>query len=221
MTDNFKLIKEFIQLQWDGQFDSLTDMFYTVEIISRSKDNTNTKSHKFKTYYIKNMSDFDKYENEIKLLCDALHARAYVSVNAKSWRKATLSTMAEYANRIAQDNFDKSYSVFDSCAAKYVERVSQLWIVDVDKEDADKYNLSVDDLVDNYINVIESCKPKKKIITVIPTKTGKHIITHPFNTAEFITELADLASCNKTDKITSIDDIIKKNNNTLLYENIK
>jgi len=221
MTDNFKLIKEFIQLQWDGQFDSFTDAFYTVEIISRSKDNTNTKSHKFKAYYITNMSDFDKYENEIKLLCDALQARAYVSVNAKSWHKITLNTMAEYANRIAQDNFDKPYSVFDSCAAKYVERVNQLWIVDVDKEDADKYNLSVDDLVDNYINVIESCKPKKKIITVIPTKTGKHIITHPFNTAEFIMELMNLTSCNKTDKITSIDDIIKKNNNTLLYENIK
>jgi len=34
--------------------------------------------------------------------------------------------MAEYADRIAHDNFEKPYSVFDSCAAKYVERADQL-----------------------------------------------------------------------------------------------
>ena len=215
MTDNFKLIKDFVQSQWCGQFDSLTDLFYTIEIIGRVKDNANIKSHKFKTYYIKNMEDFDKYENEIKLLCDILQMRAYVSVNAKSLRKVTLNTMAEYANRIAHDNFNKPYSVFDSCAAKYVVRADQLWIIDVDKEDADNYSLNapmtVDDLVEYYIKIIESCEPRKKIVTVIPTKSGKHIITHPFNIIEF----GARAPRNKP-----IDAFVKKNNNTLLYENI-
>lgn len=215
MTDNFKLIKDFIQSQWCSQFDSFTDLFYTIEIIGRAKDNANIKSHKFKTYYIKNMEDFDKYENEIKLLCDTLQMRAYISVNAKSWCKVTLNAMAEYANRIAQGNFDKPNSVFDSCAAKYVERADQLWIIDVDKEDADNYSLNapmtVDDLVEYYIKIIESCEPRKKIVTVIPTKTGRHIITHPFNTVEF---------CNKAPHCKCMEGIIKKNNSTLLYENI-
>ena len=65
------------------------------------------------------------------------------------------SIIAQYANRVAHDNFDKSYSLFDSCAAKYVEHSEQLWIVDVDKEDIDINNISIDDLVDNYIKVIE------------------------------------------------------------------
>jgi hypothetical protein len=216
MTDNFKLIKEFIQSQFGGRFDSFTDVFYTVEIIGRTKDNAHIKSHKFKTYYIKNIEDFDKYENEIKLLCDTLQMRAYISINHKSFKQVTLNTMAEYANMIAQDNFDKPYSIFDSCAAKYVERSNQLWIIDVDKEDADHYSLNasmtVDDLVDSYIKIIESCEPKKKIVIVIPTKSGRHIITHPFNTVEFMHK----APCNKT-----IEGLIKKNNNTLLYENIK
>lgn len=216
MTDNFKLIKEFIQSQWCGRFDSLTDIFYTIEIIGRTKDNANIKSHKFKTYYIKNIEDFDKYENEIKLLCDTLQMRAYISVNAKSWRKVTLNTMAEYANRIAQNNFDKPYSVFDSCAAKYVERADQLWIIDVDKEDADWYSVNgeytVDQLAEYYVGMIEDCEPKKKIIAVIPTRTGKHIIAHPFNTVEF---------ANKACRCKAIEGLIKKNNNTLLYENIK
>lgn len=218
MTDNFKLIKEFIQSQWCNQFDSLTDLFYTIEIIGRAKDNASiiAGNHKFKTYYIKNMEDFDKYENEIRLLCDTLQMRAYISVNAKSWHKVTLNSMAEYANRIAQDNFDKPYSIFDSCAAKYVERSEQLWIIDVDKEDADWYSVNgvetVDQLTKYYIDMVEDCEPKKKIVAVIPTRTGKHIIAHPFNTVQF---------ANMACRCKGIDGLIKKNHLTLLYENIK
>ena len=218
MTDNFKLIRDFIQSQWDGQFDSFTDIFYTIEIIGRAKDNADiiAGNHKFKTYYIRTMEYLDKYENEIKLLSDTLNMRAYFSVNYKSMKQVTLNTMAEYADRIARGNFDKPYSVFDSTAAKYVERANQLWIVDVDKDDADHYSpntpMTVDDLVNNYIKIIESIEPKKKVVTVIPTKSGKHIITHPFSIIEFL---------NKTPRNKTIDGLIKKNHLTLLYENIK
>ena len=218
MTDNFKLIKDFIQSQWGGQFDSFTDAFYTIEIIGRAKDNACiiAGNHKFKTYYIRTIEDIDKYEHEIKTLCDTLNMRAYVSINHKSMRHVTLNTAAEYANRIAQDNFDKPYSVFDSCAAKYVERAEQLWIIDIDKEDAEHYSLNapmtVDDLVDNYIKIVESCEPKKKVVAVIPTKSGKHIITHPFNIIEFGA---------RTPRNKQIDAFVKKNSPTILYENIK
>jgi len=150
-------------------------------VIGRVKDNARiiAGNNKFKTYYIKTIKDLDNYENEIKLLCDTLNMRAYISVNHKSMKHVTLNTMAEYANRIAQDNFTKPYSVFDSCAAKYVERSDQLWIIDVDKEDADYYSLNapmtVDDLVDNYIKIVETCEPKKKVVAVIPTKSGRHM----------------------------------------------
>lgn len=215
MTDNFKLIKEFIQSQWGGQFDSFTDVFYTIEIIGRSKDNARiiAGNHKFKTYYIRTIEDLDKYESEIKLLCDTLNMRAYISINHKSMKHVTLNTMAEYASRIAQDNFDKPYSLFDSCAAKYVERSEQLWIIDVDKDDADSYNTSVDELTVYYGTIIEKeCAPKKPVVEVIPTKSGAHIITHPFNTIEF---------ANKACRHKSIDGLIKKNHLTLIYENIK
>ena len=212
MTNNFRLIKDFIKSQWGGQFDLFTDVFYMVEIIGRSKDNPSIKSHKFKTYYIKTIGDLDKYENEIKLLCDTLHMRAYVSVNAKSVTHVVLNTVAEYANRMAQHNLYSPYSVFESCAAKYVERSEQLWIVDVDKEDADALNMSVDELTEYYGTIIEEeCAPRKPVVEVIPTKSGNHIITHPFNTTEFI---------NKTHR-SNLECLIKKNNNTLLYENIK
>lgn len=218
MTDNFKLIKDFIQSQCAGQFDSFTDVFYTIEIIGRAKDNARivVGNHKLKTYYIRTMEDLDEYENEIKLLSDTLNMRAYISINYKSMKQVALNTMAEYANRIANNDFNKPQSLFDSCAAKYVERADQLWIIDVDKEDADHYSLgtpiTVDELVEDYIKIIESCEPKKKIVAIIPTKSGKHIITHPFNIIQF---------GSRAPRSKSIDAFVKKNNLTLLYENIK
>lgn len=213
MTDNFTIIKEFIQSQWSGKFNDFTDAFYTIEIIGRKKDGAAVVDHKFKTYFIKNIEDIDKYESEIKTICDALQMRAYISVNSKSWRQVTLNTMAEYADRIAHSNFDKPQSVFESCAGKFVDRSSQLWIVDVDKEDADFHGMSVDELAEYYSRIIEKeCSPRKPIVAVIKTKTGKHIICHPFNVVEF---------SNKACGATCTDGLIKKNNFTILYENIK
>lgn len=213
MTDNFTIIKEFIQSQWSGKFNDFADAFYAVEIIGRKKDGASVVDHKFKMYFIKNIEDLDKYEAEIKAICDALQMRAYISVNSKSWRQVTLNTMAEYAYRIAHSNFDKPQSVFESCAGKFVDRSSQLWIIDVDKEDADFHCMSIDDLAEYYSRIIEKeCAPRKQIVAVIKTKTGKHIICHPFNVVEF---------SNKACGATCTEGLIKKNNFTLLYENIK
>ena len=213
MTDNFAIIRDFIQSQWNGKFNDFTDAFYAVEIIGRKKDGASVDTHKFKMYFIKNIEDIDKYEAEIKAICDALQMRAYISVNSKSWRHVTLNTMAEYADRIAHSNFDKPQSVFESCVGKFVDRSAQLWIIDVDKEDADFHGMSVDDLAEYYSIIIEKeCSPRKQIVTVIPTKTGKHIICHPFNVVEF---------SNKACGATCTEGLIKKNNFMLLYENIK
>ena len=223
MTDNFKLIKEFIQSQWNGQFNDSTDSFYMIEIIGRAKDNACViaGNHKFKTYYIKTIEDLNKYENEIKLLCDTLNMRAYISINHKSMKHVTLNTMAEYANRIAQENFTKPYSVFDSCAAKYTERADQLWIIDVDKEECEKFECGRNDLISYYRNLIENeCEHKKKVVEIIPTKSGGHIICHPFNAEKFMTYVRISYDLHNIKPCIEAESLIKKNSNTLLYENI-
>lgn len=218
MTDNFKLIKQLIQSQWENNtFDDSKDAFYMVDLIGRHKDNALIAASKnfsstsiFKSYYIKTLTDLDKYENEIKIISDTLKLRAYISVNHKSLKQITINTMVEYANRIAQDNFSNAYSLFNSAVGKYVDHSKQLWIIDVDKEDVDEHS-SLDDVVDYYIKQIESTRPNKSIVAIIPTRTGKHIITHPFDVNDF---------SNKIKLNKSINDFVKKNNSTLLYENI-
>ena len=66
-------------------------------------------------------------------------------------------------------------------------------------------------MTDLYIKTIESCKPYKNIVAVIPTKSGKHIITHPFDASEFYLKIGELAKLDSN--------LIKKNDVTLLYEN--
>lgn len=165
---------------------------------------------KVKSYTINDISDLDKYKQEIITICDALKVRAYISVNYKSHKQVTLDAMVEYANDIAQDCFNNSRGIYDSVVAKFVDRKKQLCIIDVDKDDS--FGKSVDELTDLYIKTIESCKPYKKIVTVIPTKSGKHIITHPFDASEFYLKIGELVKLGSN--------LIKKNDMTLLYENI-
>lgn len=212
MTNNFQAISDFLTEQFSSLYgdDSSVkdDIFYNVELIGRKKDNAFVDG-KVKSYTINDVYDLDKYKQEIITICDALKVRAYISVNYKSHRQVALKIMVEIANYSLQDRFNSSRGIYDSAVAKFVDREKQLWIIDVDKDDS--YDKSVDELTDLYIKTIESCKPYKKIVTVIPTKSGKHIITHPFDSSDFYLKIIN--------SIKPESGLIKKNDMILLYEN--
>ena len=212
MTNNFEIIRDFLTTQFSSLYsdDSSVkdDIFYNVALIGRKKDNALVDG-KVKSYTIDNICDLDKYKQEIITICDALKVRAYISVNGKSHKQVTLNALVKYTNNIAQDCFNSSRGIYDSAVAQFVDHKKQLWIIDVDKDDS--FDKSVDELTDLYIKTIESCKPYKKIVTVIPTKSGKHIITHPFDASEFYLKIGELAKLGSN--------LIKKNDVTLLYEN--
>ena len=212
MTNNFEIIRDFLTTQvsclYGDDCSVKDDIFYNVELIGRKKDNALVDG-KVKSYTINDISDLDKYKQEIITICDALKVRAYISVNYKSHRQVALKVMVEIANYNLQDYFKSSRGLYDSVVAQFVDRKKQLWIIDVDKDDS--FDKSVDELTDLYIKTIESCKPYKKIVAVIPTKSGKHIITHPFDASEFYLKIGESVKLGSS--------LIKKNDVTLLYEN--
>ena len=212
MTNNFQVIRDFLIEQFSYLsgcvYSTKVDAFYNVVLIGRKKDNALVDG-KVKSYTINDVCDLDKYKQEIITICDALKVRAYISVNYKSNRQVALKVMVEIANYNLQDYFKSSRGLYDSVVAQFVDRKKQLWIIDVDKDDS--FDKSVDELTDLYIKTIESCKPYKKIVTVIPTKSGKHIITHPFDSSDFYLKIGDLVKLGSN--------LIKKNDMTLLYEN--
>lgn len=213
MTNNFEIIRDFLITQFSRlsncEYSAKVDTFYNVVLIGRKKDNPLVIG-KVKSYTINTIYDLDAYQQEIITICDALKVRAYISVNGKSHKQVTLNAMVEYTNNIAQDRFNNSRGIYDSAVAKFADHSKQLWIIDVDKHDS--FNKSVDELTDLYIKTIESCKPYKKIVAVIPTKSGKHIVTHPFDSSDFYLKIGDFVKLGSN--------LIKKNDVTLLYENI-
>ena len=213
MTNNFEIIRDFLTTQFsslNGDDCSVKDdIFYNVALIGRKKDNALVDG-KVKSYTINTICDLDKYKQEIITICDALKVRAYISVNYKSHRQVALNVMVEIANYSLQDSFNNSRGIYDSVVAQFVDSKKQLWIIDVDKDDS--FDKSVDELTDLYIKTIESCKPYKKIVAVIQTKSGKHIITHQFDASEFYLKIGELVKLGSN--------LIKKNDVTLLYENI-
>lgn len=208
MTDNFKIYRDYIDEQFKSSILPENDTYFVVELMRRGKDNPDTPAanYHFKNYYIRKVEDLDKYENEIKLLCDVMRLRAYVSVNYKSFKQVTLNTLVELSRRVANNDFKKNYNVYESCSGSYVNSQNKRWVVDLDdcKMD-DSYVTCIED----YIN---DCKPLgvNKIIAKIPTRSGVHLITKAFYKDEF------KAKC----KIhTQVPDI-KENHLTLLYENL-
>lgn len=212
MVDNFDKYKEFIDL-----FGGLPntnekgnlDKYYVVELIRRGKDNPDipASNYHFKNYYIYSWKDLYKYKNEIKSICTLLHLRAYGSVNYKLMSQVSLDALAESSRRIALHDYKKFYSIFESCSGKFVQKGNHLWIVDVDNiKDGTE-------MLEEFINKMESGY-ETNIVYKMPTKSGIHLITHPFNIQQFNQEWNyDL------EKLYGKVDI-KKNRLTLLYENM-
>lgn len=114
----------------------------------------------------------------------------------------------------------KLYSIFQSCSGKYTDSSNKRWVVDCDKEDADILEVTIDEYVSKLVSLIEECAPNKtsKVIKVIPTVTGKHIICKPFNVIEFENKVSSSNMITKVfHKPIISKDSIKKNQPTLLY----
>lgn len=182
MTDNFNAYKQFITEKWSYSDLPEGDSYFVVELIRRGKDNPDLPAANchFKNYYIRKPEDLDKYEQEIKSLCEMLHLRAYASVNIKSFKQVSLNTMAELARRIAKNDYRKNYAVFESCSGQYCHSKDKQWVIDLDDcKLHDEYPEEIKELI-NY------CKPGgDKIVTEFPTKSGVHIITLPFDREQF------------------------------------
>ena len=163
-------------------------------------------NYHFRNYYIYSWKDLERYEKEIKDVCKLLKLRAYCSVNYKLMSQVALDTLAESARRIAAHDYKKFYSIFESCSGKFVDREDSKWIIDVDDVN-EKFPLGI---LIGYINNMES-KYKRNVIYTMPTKSGLHLITHPFNLQEFN------KGWNKA--LATVE--VKKNHLTLLYEDLE
>lgn len=193
MIDNFELITPLLKFPNN-------DIYYHLQIIRRGKDHPNlpAANRMIKAYFITDVNDLNFYKQEIKDLCKFFEARAYINLAPKSIRKTTMLQLKYLAQRTYEDNFQKIWKSWNTCAGEIKGEESR-WVVDIDCS-LEKMIYWWD--IKEYIN--EKCEPVgNKIISIIPTKSGNHLITSPFNIKQF------------KEKYPDID--VHKNNPTLLY----
>lgn len=183
------------------------DEFYMLQILHRSKDGKTKyepagkkiSQQTIKTYYISSPEYLDYKMSEIKDLCHLFNARAYINLNKKSWEQIALKSLEVLAQTIIKKEWHSIKSIIDTaCGQTGACDKNKTWIVDVDTKD--------ENMLKEVIDVIGKCEPLDvgKVVDVIPTLHGYHIISKPFNKMKFYENYSH-----------SID--IHDNNPTLLY----
>ena len=200
MIDNFELIKPLLTFY-------NADIYYHLQILRRGKDHPElpAANRMIKAYFICSLESLDYVEQEIKGLCKFFGARAYINLAPKSIKKTTMLQLKYLAERAYIGDYKKIWKSWNTCAGE-IKGEEPRWVVDVDDCDFRKGLDEIETFID------KECEPHTllhnplkvaKVIAEIPTKSGYHLITTPFNLQQF------------KEKYPDID--VHKNNPTLLY----
>lgn len=210
MVDNFELIKPLLSFDKHGDF-------YFLQLLQRKKDGCNVPNSSdnqrrlVKDYHITSTEKLDSLRDDIIASCNETGARAYIRLNKRNYRTVSMA-FAEETLMKARTNqeFGNTFNEINSVIGRYPEpgKGNKTWIVDIDNTNVDS-NL-VKDIKDIIVNY---CQPfdVEKIVAVIPTKSGVHLITRPFNHETFNRMFFQV-------KMSIENEVsIKKDNPTVLY----
>ena len=174
MVDVLDDIKGFLLFESD-------DDFYYLQIIQRKKENSGLGSNSriIKNYYVGSISYLESKYDEIKGICKLFNARAMLRLNKRSYKKVALSTMVNIANSISNNEYSFIKKSYDRACGVCHNDKNKSWILDFD-EAVDINNKT------EVIDFINSLEPfGNKVLIELPTKSGIHLITKPFNLSTF------------------------------------
>lgn len=186
MQNNFNLILPLLNFDYGT---------YHVQITQRSKDGHSQANKLVTEWFVKSEKYLDFLMPGIVSLCDLYNARCYINLNPKSDKDVSWKIMDVLVDKLKTDTYKPltllSHS-HDSCTGNGIK----YWVVDIDSEDVDQVELIED------INKCRSGAFYNNVIATIPTKTGTHLITVPFDLSAFL---------------LPVGVEIKKNASTILY----
>jgi len=196
MINNLEFIKPLLNFEKPGDF-------YMLYVFKRKKDqpigerDNHQSVRAIKTYCIESITHLESRYEEVIQLCEMFKARAYIHVQKQNHHDVSLNMMVTLAQRIQDKNHNQK-NLFDSVVGQ-LKTQEKRWIVDIDDVD------EVSPIMLAYID--HECKPYgSKIESIIPTKSGFHLITKKFDVMKFKEKYPDL-------------DLQKKNPTLLYYPN--
>lgn len=164
------------------------DIFYFVQIIQRKKDHkgtlcgSNNNSRLIKAYYINSLEKLDVQWNEMVKLAEVFDARVSINLNPRNYTKAGFALLVKLSNQFSNNVFNEAHKAYNSVLGDYHSEIDKRWIIDIDKDDIPRM-----DEIKKYIHTEQSSMDshekasRYKILATIPSKSGYHIITNPFN----------------------------------------
>ena len=195
MIDNFDIILPLLSFNSD-------DEFYFVQIIQRKKDNPSTsgrnnKNRSVRSYRITSTDKLIDLKEEMTMLAGFFNARVGINLNKRSFEKTAFNTLEKIAGQMKNRDFKSVKTAYDSCCGIHNSISDKLWILDLDDiKEIHEYS--------PLYTFITECEPVgKKTIAIIPSKSGFHLITKPFNLQGFKENYPEIE--------------IHKNNPTSLY----
>ena len=145
---------------------------------------------------------------EITTLCKLHQARAYINLTSRSFKRTAFHTLKKITDCILNDDFKAVRKAYDSCCGSY-SIGEKRWIVDIDEQEISPLMIAHIEYECDPISKFESdflgfgVDFNSKILAKIPTKSGWHLITKPFNLQQFKQQYSNIE--------------VQKNNPTLLY----
>lgn len=185
MIDVFEQIKPFLRFESE-------DDFYFLQILQRKKENPEigSNSRVIKNYYITSLPYLEERYEEIKYLCQTFNARASLRLNKRSFKKVAFKALQNIANTMANGEYSALPKAYDRACGDGHNDSQKKWIVDIDDKDGHYLvflNEDKEKFVTSLCEFINQCQPlgEEKILAQLPTKSGLHLITKPFDLAQF------------------------------------
>lgn len=182
-VNNLELIKPLLTFPKPG------DSFYFIQILQRKKDHkgetlggSNNNSRLIKAYFITSIEKLDHQWEEMVKLAEVFNARVSINLNPRSYEKAGFQVLSKIAHQMENKDFANIRNAFNSICGNYHAELDKRWIIDLDKE-----QLQLRPAIRNFIIEQHSWLSghekvsRYRILAEIPSKSGLHIITNPFN----------------------------------------
>jgi hypothetical protein len=176
MVDNLEQIVKLLKFESE-------DDFYYLQILQRKKENPElgSNSRVIKNYYITSEEYLRQRYDEIKKLCDMFNARASIRLNKRSYEKTAFKTMVNIANSMNNREYSFIKKSYDRAVGQgnSEKKGDKTWILDIDGTMSYQDIFEIEDVVNN-------ARPEgKNTIMHVPSKSGFHLITKPFDSREF------------------------------------
>jgi hypothetical protein len=172
------------------------DDFYMLEVTQRRKDNPQLSSAEgriLRRYNVFSLEYLEKRWDEIRGMCEAFNARAMIRLNVRSYRATAFHTLENMARAMCHDHYRLAGS-WDKSAGQHHAAPDKTWVLDLDSgPDSTWGNPRALACVKDAINEAAPYDKLCKIVAEIPSKTGLHLITRPFDSRAFTSIYSDIS----------------------------